>query len=216
MIDRLGEAPLKVLLIAQEEARSLGDERLGTEHILLALLSFENSACSALNGFGVAYNDVRFEIEDFRAQNALALDTEIAFTDRAARCLELCFLEAQELKHESVEAEHLLLAILRLGTGVAVGILAKFGVNMVDLEIALLYQCSSALAAPRQDVATELVIQIEVWNRLGNIANKQGYEDLAREATRHKKMYQDALKELQQAAIPRIDANSGSQSSNLS
>ena len=198
MIDNLSETPLKIVMLAQEEARSLGDERLGTEHLLLALLGFENAACTALNGFGVSYNYVRLEIEDIRkGKDALPLETEILLTERSVKCIELAFLEARSLGHDRIEAEHMLLAILRVGMGIAVGILAKLGVNMVDLEIALLYECSSAMAAPQPDVDTELKVQIEVWNRLGTIARQQGYEELVRDASRHKKMYEDALAELQ-------------------
>jgi ATP-dependent Clp protease ATP-binding subunit ClpA len=211
MIGSLSETPLKVVMLAQEEARSLGDERLGTEHLLLALLGFDNAACSALNGFGVNYNDVRLEVEQVRlGKDALPLECEITLSNRALRCLELSFLEASGLKHDQVEAEHLLLAILRQGLGVAVGILAKMGVNMVDLEIALLYQCSSAMAAPQQDVACELSIQIEVWDRLYTIARREGYDELVKEASRHKKMYTEALKELQ--ATPPVAETPGSES----
>jgi ATP-dependent Clp protease ATP-binding subunit ClpA len=211
MIDGLGEAPLKIVMLAQEEARSLGAERLGTEHLLLAMLGFDNAAASALQGFGVSYDDVRLEVEDINmGKDALPLDAEIQLSERALRVIELSYLEAQGLKHDRVDAEHLLLAILRLGLGVAVGILAKLGVNMVDLEIALLYQCSSALAAPQQDVAAELGVQIEVWERLFAIARQQGYEELEREASRHKKIYRDALSELQTSlACPESDAQSG-------
>ena len=198
MTDRVPEVPLKIMMLAQEEARSLGDERAGTEHILLALLSLDSAACCALNGFGINYSDVRVELEELRSkQNALGVEVEINLSDRAVQCLELSFMEAHSLRHERVAPEHLLLAILRLGQGVAIGILSKFGISIADLEIALLYQCSSALAAPQQDVGKELLTQIEVWNRLGGIAREQGYNDLVQEAARHSKMYKEALYELQ-------------------
>lgn len=197
MTDRLPEIPLKIMMLAQEEARSLGDERAGTEHVLLALLSLDNAACCALNGFNVTYSDVRMELEELRSkQDALGVEAEITLSDRVVECLELSYIEARTLKHERIGAEHLLLAILRLGHGVAIGILSKFGISIADLEIALLYQCSSALAAPQQDVGSELLTQIEVWNRLGGIAREQGYNDLVQEAARHSKMYKEALLEL--------------------
>lgn len=198
MVDRLNETPVNVLLLAQDEARSLGDERLGTEHILLGLLSFDNAACCALSGFGVSYDDVRLEIEEVRSkQNALSLDADVVFSERTQRCLELAYMEAFNLKHHRVAPEHLLMAMLRLGNGVAIGILSKMGVSMVDLEVALLYQCSSALAAPQEDVGAELLTQIEVWNRLATIAKQQGYEELAQSAGKHTRMYCDALMELE-------------------
>ncbi len=207
------ELPLKILMLAQEEARSLGDGRLGTEHILLALLSIDNAACCALNGFGITYNDVRTELEELRCkQNALAVDADIDMSERALKCLELSYLEASGLKHESVAAEHLLLAILRLGQGVAIGILAKFGVCIADLQIALLYQCSSALAAPQQDVGAELVTQIEVWKQLLAIATECGYRELVTEAERHSKMYREALSELENSVVADSAASQRSKS----
>lgn len=198
MVERASETTVKILFLAQEEARSLGDARLGTEHILMALLSFDNAACCALAGFGVSYDDVRLEIEEVRSeQNALAVEAEIEFSERAGRCLELAYLESLSLKHAQVGPEHILLAMVRLGQGVAIGILSKLAVSMVDLEVALLYQCSSALAAPQEDVAAELLTQIEVWKRLAAIAVKQGYDDLALSAAKHTRMYRDALMELE-------------------
>lgn len=199
MFDRLGETPLRIIMIAQELARSLGDSLIGTEHILLAELSFDSPAKSALNGFDVTYNDVLLELEIIRgSQNALPAEAELtAFTDRATRSLELAFIEAQELRHDSIGAEHLLLGILKLGQGIAIGILAKLGVSLVDLEIALLYQCSSVMAAPRPDVGAELLTQVAVWERLNLIAKQEGYEDLAQESEKHTRMYKAALVEFQ-------------------
>lgn len=205
MTERIAEVPLKVLLIAQEEARRLGDPTAGTEHVLLALASMDNPASSALNGFGIRYSDVKAELEGLRSQqNALGIDLEIELSDRVKQCLELSYLEANTLKHSVVGAEHLLLAIIRLGEGVAIGILSKFGISVADLEIALLYQCSSALAAPLSDVGRELETQIEVWNRLSVIAREQDYQDLVQEAARHTKMYKDALYELKNAPDPDV------------
>ncbi len=201
MTEKIAEVPLKILLIAQEEARRLGDTTAGTEHVLLALSSLENPAASALNGFGITYADVKTELEGLRSQqNALGVEVEIELSERSKQCLELSYLEASTLKHQVVGAEHMLLAIIRLGEGVAIGILSKFGISVADLEIALLYQCSSALAAPLSDVGKELETQIEVWNRLSVIAREQDYQDLVQEAARHTKMYKDALHELKNAS----------------
>lgn len=192
------EITIQVLMHAEEEARSLGDMRLGTEHILLALLSFDNAVCCALSGFNLSYDDIRIELEDARSkQNALGPEVEIGMTARASKCVELAFLEAQSLKHRNVGPEHLMLAILRIGQGVAVGLLRKFGVRIVDLEIALLYQCSSLLAAPQEDVAAELNTQIEVWSRLALIAQEQGYEELVQKAFKYTRSYRDSLLELE-------------------
>lgn len=203
MIEQLGEVPLQIMLLAQEAAQSLGDARIGTEHILLGVLSIDNPAKSALQGFDVTYDLVRAELEEIRSgQNALPFDVELfVLTERAERVLELAYLEAQNYRHEQVGAEHLLLAMVRLGHGVAAGILTKLGCSLLDLEIALLYQCSSIIAAPLEDVQKELLTQIAVWSRLGVIAREQGYEDLAYQSTQHTKMYKEALQELQ-ATMP--------------
>ena len=204
MMEQLGETPLQIMLLAQEAAQSLGDTRIGTEHILLGILSFDNPAKSALQGFDVSYEHLRGELEEIRSgQNSLPFDVELfVLTERAERVLELAFLEAKNYQHEQIGAEHLLLGIVRLGHGVAAGILTKLGVSLVDLEIALLYQCSSIIAAPLEDVQKELMTQIAVWSRLGVIAREQGYEDLAYQSTQHTKMYREALQELQTTLTP--------------
>lgn len=203
MIEQLGEVPLQIMLLAQEAAQSLGDSRIGTEHILLGILSFDNLAKSALQGFDVTYEYVRGELEEIRSgQNALPFDLELfVLTERAERVLELAFLEAKNYRHEQIGAEHILLGIARLGHGVAAGILTKLNVSLVDLEIALLYQCSSIIAAPLEDVQNELLTQIAVWTRLGVIAREQGYDDLAYQSTQHTKMYREALQELQSTMV---------------
>lgn len=200
MTEGIEDITVQLLMHAEEEARSLGDSRLGTEHILLALLSFDNAVCCALGSFNIDYDAVRIELEEARSkQNSLGPEVEINLSERAGRCIELSYLEAQGLRHESVGPEHLMLAILRIGQGVAVGVLRKLGVRMVDLEIALLYQCSSILAAPQEDVAAELSTQIEVWNRLGSIARDEGYDELVQKAFKYTRTYRDALLELEAA-----------------
>ncbi|MBX9689263.1 MAG: hypothetical protein K2X27_21315 [Candidatus Obscuribacterales bacterium] len=192
MFEKFGQMPLKIIFTAREEARSLGDLNLDSEHILLALLSLDCAAARALKICGLTYLEVKTELEELRSeQDALSEEQEIAFSESCRRILEFAFLESRMLKEESILAEHILLAVLKEGQGVAIGLLAHFGINIIDLEIALLYQ----LAAEKKALADEnqLPALLAIWSRLRALAEDLSYRDLAQEALKQKRLIEEAL-----------------------
>ncbi|WP_428897198.1 ATP-dependent Clp protease ATP-binding subunit ClpC [Parelusimicrobium proximum] len=129
MSKRFTEHAQKAVLIAQEEAKRFNHDYVGTEHILLGLVSIEDSAASRiLSGLGVGYRRIRNEIERIVGiGDTIMLLSEIPFTPRAKKVLEYSLEESQMLGHDYIGTEHILLGIIREDEGVAVRILEKIG-----------------------------------------------------------------------------------------
>ena len=131
MFERFTNRARRVVVLAQEEARRLRHNYIGTEHLLLGLLSESDGlACRALTGFGMSLEGTRQEVGDLIGTGKQELSGHIPFTPRAKKTLELALREALKLHHTYIGTEHLLLGLLREGeqgrdNGVAVRILKQ-------------------------------------------------------------------------------------------
>src|SRR6476619_2182202 len=132
MSNRFTERAQRVILIAQEEAKRLNHDYVGTEHLLLGLIALgEGVAAQVLANLGVDLRRVRTEIEKIvgTGDNVMLLG-EIPFTPRAKKVLELAVEEAQNMGHSHVGTEHLLLGLIREEEGVAARVLENLGLRL--------------------------------------------------------------------------------------
>ena len=119
------------MVLAQEEARMLNHNYIGTEHILLGLISEgEGVAAKALESLGIAVEGVRQQVEEVIGQGQQAPSGHIPFTPRAKKVLELSLREALQLGHNYIGTEHILLGLIREGEGVAAQVLVKLGADL--------------------------------------------------------------------------------------
>jgi hypothetical protein len=131
MFERFTERARRVVVLAQEEARMLNHNYIGTEHLLLGLLrEGEGVAAGALTSMGIELEAVRSQVEEIIGQGGAAPAGHIPFTPRAKKVLELSLREARQLGHNYIGTEHILLGLVREGEGVAAQVLVKFGAEM--------------------------------------------------------------------------------------
>ncbi len=131
MFERFTEKAIKVIMLAQEEARRLGHNFVGTEQILLGLIGEGTGvAAKVLKSMGVNLKDARVEVEKIIGRGSGFVAVEIPFTPRAKRVLELSLEEARQLGHNYIGTEHLLLGLIREGEGVGARVLDNLGVDL--------------------------------------------------------------------------------------
>ncbi|WP_269606241.1 ATP-dependent Clp protease ATP-binding subunit [Prochlorococcus marinus] len=135
MFERFTEKAIKVIMLAQEEARRLGHNFVGTEQILLGLIGEGTGvAAKVLKSLGVNLKDSRVEVEKIIGRGSGFVAVEIPFTPRAKRVLELSLEEARQLGHNYIGTEHLLLGLIREGEGVAARVLENLGVDLTKVR----------------------------------------------------------------------------------
>ncbi len=135
MFERFTEKAIKVIMLAQEEARRLGHNFVGTEQILLGLIGEGTGvAAKVLKSMGVNLKDARVEVEKIIGRGSGFVAVEIPFTPRAKRVLELSLEEARQLGHNYIGTEHLLLGLIREGEGVAARVLENLGVDLTKIR----------------------------------------------------------------------------------
>ena len=131
MFERFTEKAIKVIMLAQEEARRLGHNFVGTEQILLGLIGEGTGiAAKTLKQMGVNLKDARVEVEKIIGRGSGFVAVEIPFTPRAKRVLELAWDEARQLGHNYIGTEHLLLGLIREGEGVAAKVLESLSIEI--------------------------------------------------------------------------------------
>ena len=131
MFERFTDRARRVVVLAQEEARLLNHNYIGTEHILLGLLNEgEGIAAKALESLGISLNSVREQVVEIIGQGQQAPSGHIPFTPRAKKVLELSLREALQLGHNYIGTEHILLGLIREGEGVAAQVLQKLGAEL--------------------------------------------------------------------------------------
>ena len=119
------------MVLAQEEARLLNHNYIGTEHILLGLIhEGEGVAAKALEQLGISLEAVRTQVEEIIGQGGSSPSGHIPFTPRAKKVLELSLREALQLGHNYIGTEHILLGLIREGEGVAAQVLVKLGADL--------------------------------------------------------------------------------------
>src|SRR5881409_3105874 len=131
MFERFTDRARRVVVLAQEEARMLNHNYIGTEHILLGLIhEGEGVAAKALESLGISLEAVRQQVEEIIGQGQAAPTGHIPFTPRAKKVLELSLREALQLGHNYIGTEHILLGLIREGEGVAAQVLQKLGADL--------------------------------------------------------------------------------------
>ncbi|RRO97992.1 NDP-hexose 4-ketoreductase [Corynebacterium bovis] len=131
MFERFTDRARRVVVLAQEEARALNHNYIGTEHILLGLIhEGEGVAAKALESMGISLEAVRTEVEDIIGSGGHPPSGYIPFTPRAKKVLELALREALQLGHKYIGTEHILLGLIREGEGVAAQVLVKLGADL--------------------------------------------------------------------------------------
>jgi len=141
------ERARRSIVLAQEEAQRLGNNYIGTEHVLLGIISEgESLAAKVLETLGVNLAKVRAEVEAIVGRGGQTVQQEMVFTPRAKRVIELAFEEARQLNHNYIGTEHLLLGLIREGEGVAARVLTNLGVDPAKVRV----QTTSLLGAESQ------------------------------------------------------------------
>jgi len=131
MFERFTDRARRVVVLAQEEARMLNHNYIGTEHILLGLIhEGEGVAAKAMESLGISLEAVRQQVEEIIGQGQQAPSGHIPFTPRAKKVLELSLREALQLGHNYIGTEHILLGLIREGEGVAAQVLVKLGADL--------------------------------------------------------------------------------------
>jgi ATP-dependent Clp protease ATP-binding subunit ClpC len=151
MFERFTDRARRVMVLAQEEARTLNHDYIGTEHILLGLIhEGEGVAAKALELLGISLDAVRQQVEEIIDPGQQAPGGHIPFTPRAKKVLELTQREARALGHDYIGTEHILLGLIREGRGVAAQVLVKLGadLNRVRQQVIQLLDGSRGADAP--------------------------------------------------------------------
>jgi ATP-dependent Clp protease ATP-binding subunit ClpC len=131
LFERFTDRARRVVVLAQEEARLLNHNYIGTEHILLGLIhEGEGVAAKALESLGISLEAVRNQVEEIIGQGGSSPSGHIPFTPRAKKVLELSLREALQLGHNYIGTEHILLGLIREGEGVAAQVLVKLGADL--------------------------------------------------------------------------------------
>jgi hypothetical protein len=136
MFERFTDRARRVIVLAQEEARRLDHNYIGTEHILLGLLREQDGvAVMALRSLDVSFDAVRTEVEQIIGRGTAPPEGHIPFTPRAKKALEMSLREALQLGHDYIGTEHILLGLLREGQGVGAQVLVKLGADLPSVRV---------------------------------------------------------------------------------
>ncbi|NJC86850.1 NDP-hexose 4-ketoreductase, partial [Planosporangium mesophilum] len=139
MFEQFTDQARRVIVLAQQEARTLNHQYIGTEHLLLGLvretegssgLAGEDVVARALESLGISLEGVRLQVEEIIGRGMSAPAGHIPFTPRAKKVLELSLREALQLGHSHIGTEHILLGLIREGEGVAAQVLVKLGADL--------------------------------------------------------------------------------------
>src|SRR5215210_3232994 len=154
MFERFTDRARRVVVLAQEEARMLSHNYIGTEHILLGLIhEGEGVAAKALESLDISLEAVRGQVEDIIGQGQQAPSGHIPFTPRAKKVLELSLREALQLGHNYIGTEHILLGLIREGEGVAAQVLQKLGADLNRVRQTVIQLLSGYTAGKGEQVA---------------------------------------------------------------
>jgi ATP-dependent Clp protease ATP-binding subunit ClpC len=185
MFERFTDRARRVVVLAQEEARMLNHNYIGTEHILLGLIhEGEGVAARALESLGISLEAVRQQVEEIIGQGQQMPTGHIPFTPRAKRVLELSLRESLQLGHEYIGTEHILLGLIREGEGVAAQVLVRLGadLNQVRRQVIQLLHGSrgaerggSAAASRERGLPPEVAARLDaIDSRLSAVEQRAG------------------------------------------
>lgn len=154
MFERFTERARRVVVFAQEEARMLNQNYIGTEHLLLGLIrEGEGVAAKALESMGINLDDVRSQVESIIGKGTNEPSGHIPFTPRAKKVLELSLREALQLGHNYIGTEHILLGLIREGEGVAARVLLNLGADLSRVRNQVIQLLSGYYAGSRAQEA---------------------------------------------------------------
>ena len=154
MFEHFTDKAIKAVMLAQEEARRLGHNFVGTEQILLGLIGEGTGvAAKVLTELGVTLQDARKEVERIIGRGSRPVPTDIPFTPKVKRVFEQALTEARALGHNYIGPEHLLLGLLREGEGVAAKVLANLDVDLEQVRTAVIRKVGevSSVGVGRQE-----------------------------------------------------------------
>ena len=162
MFERFTDRARRVVVLAQEEARMLNHDYIGTEHILLGLIhEGDGVAYRALTQMGISLADVRRAIQEIIGEGHRTPTGHIPFTPRAKKVLELSLREALQLGHNYIGTEHILLGLVREGEGVAAQVLERFGANLDQVRHTVIELLSGYAGAQSAAVGSGSVEEVE-------------------------------------------------------
>jgi ATP-dependent Clp protease ATP-binding subunit ClpA len=182
MFERFTDRARRVVVLAQEEARMLNHNYIGTEHLLLGLIhEGEGVAAKALESLGISLEAVRLQVEEIIGRGLQAPSGHIPFTPRAKKVMELSLREALQLGHDYIGTEHILLGLIREGEGVAAQVLVRLGGDLIGVR----RQVSSVLhgtepepgraARPDRGMLSQVIVRLDaVETRLAAIEHRVG------------------------------------------
>src|SRR6056297_3344320 len=154
MFERFTDRARRVVVLAQEEARMLNHNYIGTEHILLGLIhEGEGVAAKALESMGISLEAVRNQVTEIIGRGQTAPAGHIPFTPRAKKVLELSLREALQLGHNYIGTEHILLGLIREGEGVAAQVLQKLGAELQKVRQTVIQLLSGPSGSEEQAAA---------------------------------------------------------------
>jgi ATP-dependent Clp protease ATP-binding subunit ClpA len=152
MFERFTDRARRVIVLAQEEARLLNHNYIGTEHLLLGLAhEGQGVAAKALELLGIRVEGLRSQVEQVIGQGQRAPTGHIPFTPRAKKVLELSLREAKQLGHNYIGTEHLLLGLIREGEGVAAQVLVKLGADLSRVRQQVIQLLSGSASGPEAE-----------------------------------------------------------------
>jgi ATP-dependent Clp protease ATP-binding subunit ClpC len=161
VFERFTDRARRVVVLAQDEARMLNHNYIGTEHILLALSREKGIAAKALESLNISLEAARQQVEEIIGQGETEPPSQIPFTPPAKKVLELSFRESRQLGHSYIGTEHLLLGLIREGQGVAAQVLQKLGADLNRVRQAVIQQLSElATASPEDIFGTEWTVLV--------------------------------------------------------
>ena len=173
MFERFTDRARRVVVLAQEEARMLNHNYIGTEHLLLGLIhEGEGVAARALESLGISLDAVRQQVEEIIGQGQQAPSGHIPFTPRAKKVLELSLREALQLGHNYIGTEHILLGLIREGEGVAAQVLVKLGADLNRVRQQVIQLISAQQPQPGHRPPREGVPVTEARARLDTIEGR--------------------------------------------
>lgn len=160
MFERFTEKATKAIMLAQEEARRLGHDSLGTDNILLGLIAEGTGvAAKVLKVMGVNLKTARIEVKKITGQKSGSVIEEFAFTPRSKQVLELSLAEAEQLGHNYIGTEHLLLGLIRVDEGVAATVLQNLGLDLSQVRVQVIGMVDQMVAEVAEEKELEPVVQ---------------------------------------------------------
>ena len=174
MFERFTDRARRVVVLAQEEARHLDHDYIGTEHILLGLIhEREGVAARALTALDISLEAVRAQVEEIVGRGSDAPGGHIPFTPRAKKVLELSLREAMALGHNYIGTEHILLGLIREGEGVAAQVLVKEGGSLDRVRQAVV-QLLAGTSGLESEQAAGMSVRISQEQAMSMVAGGPG------------------------------------------